>query len=129
VQVPIEIAQEQSGPFTGSIDVGPGKVSAGKKLSVAGHGFEPGETLAAQLRGKKGVAIDLGTIRVGDHGRFAASLAVPASTQPGAYTLAVAQADGDEATATVHVNRSDWKPSVVERLLDALWQLLCRIFG
>ncbi|WP_336645846.1 ExeM/NucH family extracellular endonuclease [Microbacterium sp. USHLN186] len=114
----------EPGPFQGAIELGSSKVSAGSKLAVRGTGFEPGETVTVELQPKKGTSIALGTVVVGDDGSFAASLTVPKATQPGKYTLAVSQADGDAATATVHVNRAGGVKAIVEQIVDWIWNLL-----
>jgi len=49
---------------------------------------------------------------------------VPKSTQPGKYTVAVAQADGDAATATVTVNRAGGIGGIIGGIIDWLWDLL-----
>ncbi|MGX1934446.1 ExeM/NucH family extracellular endonuclease [Microbacterium resistens] len=121
--VPITIADTQPEEFAGTIALDSSKVGAGKAVTVRGSGYAAGETVTATLRGKKGTTVDLGTIEVGADGSFTARLTVPASTHPGPYTLAVAQADGDEATATLHVNRGKGG-SVVRDILDWLWDLL-----
>ena len=48
---------------------------------------------------------------------------VPRSTHPGKYTVAVQQADGDEATATVHVNRAGGIGSIIKQIIDWVWSL------
>lgn len=125
VQVPFTIAEaEEPAEFTGSIELGSSKVAAGKSLEISGQGYQPGETVSVELRPKKGQAIDLGTVRVGDDGTFATESRVPADTHPGKYTVAVSQADGDEATATVHINRKGGAGGAVKDILDWLWGLL-----
>lgn len=119
VPVPFTIAGEEE--FAGAIDLGASKVAAGKKLQITGSGYVPGETVSVELRPKKGHPIDVGEIVVGDNGTFAASVTVPKSTKPGKYTVAVSQADGDEATATVTVNRAG---GIIKDILDWLWDLL-----
>lgn len=121
VQVPITIASEEE--FAGTIELGSSKVTAGKKLTITGEGYRPGETVTVELRPKKGAPVDLGEVVVGEDGAFQASVTVPRSTHPGTYTVAVSQADGDEATTTVSVNRGGgggW----VRDILDWLWDLI-----
>ena len=48
---------------------------------------------------------------------------MPKKAQPGKYTVAVSQADGDEATATVTVNRAGGA-SAIRDLIDWLWDLI-----
>ncbi|MBT2485087.1 MULTISPECIES: ExeM/NucH family extracellular endonuclease [unclassified Microbacterium] len=122
VQVPFTIAGEAE--FAGTIDLGSSKVAAGKKLALTGEGYQPGETVTVELRPKKGQAIDLGTVQVEDDGTFAASPTVPKNTQPGKYTVAVSQADGDEATATVTVNRAGGVGSIIKDIFDWVWDLI-----
>jgi 5'-nucleotidase len=122
VQIPITIAGEEE--FAGTIELGTTKVAAGKQLRITGEGYEPGETVAVQLRPNKGAAIDAGTIQVGADGAFTASVTVPKNAQPGKYTVAVTQADGDEATATVTVSRAGGIGGVIRDIFDWLWDLL-----
>ncbi|MFB7251448.1 ExeM/NucH family extracellular endonuclease [Microbacterium sp. NPDC056234] len=122
VQVPITITAEEPVEFAGTIEVSK-KVSAGKKLSVAGADFEPGETVTVRLQPKKGAAIDLGDVVVGEDGSFQASVTVPKNTHPGKHTVEVSQADGDTATATVTVNRGGGNGAVRD-ILDAIWDLI-----
>ncbi|WP_136055457.1 ExeM/NucH family extracellular endonuclease [Microbacterium sp. K24] len=124
VQVPFTIADEEPAEFAGTIELGSSKVTAGKKLTITGEGYEPGETVTVELRPKKGQAVEVGTIRVGDDGSFTASVTVPKKTQPGKYTVAVSQADGDEATASVTVNRAGGIGGIIGDILDWLWDLL-----
>ncbi|KQQ68517.1 ExeM/NucH family extracellular endonuclease [Microbacterium sp. Leaf320] len=124
VQVPFTIAGEEPAEFAGSIDLGSSKVAAGKKLTITGEGYEPGETVTVELRPKKGAATEVGTVQVTADGTFSTSVTVPKSTQPGKYTVAVAQADGDEATATVTVNRAGGIGGIIGGILDWLWDLL-----
>ncbi len=121
VQVPFSIAGEEPVEFAGSIDLGSSKVAAGKKLTITGEGYQPGETVNVQLRPKKGAALDVGTVQVTADGTFSTTVTVPKSTQPGKYTVAVAQADGDEATATVTVNRAG---GIIGGIIDWLWDLI-----
>ncbi|MGJ0390709.1 ExeM/NucH family extracellular endonuclease [Microbacterium sp. CGR1] len=124
VQVPFTISGEEPAEFAGSIDLGSSKVTAGKKLKVTGEGYEPGETVTVELRSKKGAATQVGTVQVKADGTFSTSVTVPKSTQPGKYTVAVAQADGDAATATVTVNRAGGIGGIIGDILDWLWDLL-----
>ena len=119
VQVPFTIAGSEPVEFTGTIEV-PKKVAAGKKLSITGADFEPGETVTVRLQPKKGSAIELGEVVVGENGSFQASVTVPKNTHPGKYSVEVAQADGDTASATVGVNRGGG----VRDVLDWLWDLI-----
>lgn len=121
VQVPFTIAGEEPVEFAGSIDLGASKVAAGKKLTITGEGYQPGETVTVELRPKKGAAIAVGTVQVTADGTFSTTVTVPKSTQPGKYTVAVAQADGDEATATVTVNRAG---GIIGGIIDWLWDLI-----
>ena len=100
-------ARSDPGPFAGTIDIGSGNAPVGKGLAIRGSGFTAGQTAAIELRGKKGEKVSLGTVKVAADGTFSASPVVPKSTQPGKYTLAVTLPNGDEATATVHVNRGN----------------------
>ncbi|MGF6823910.1 5'-nucleotidase [Microbacterium sp. ZKA21] len=120
VQVPFTIAGSEPVEFAGTIEA-PKKVSVGKKLSISGADFEPGETVTVRLQPKKGAAIDLGEVVVGEDGSFQASVTVPKGTQPGKYTVEVSQADGDSATATVTVNRGG---GAVRDILDWIWDLI-----
>lgn len=122
VQVPFTIAGEAE--FAGTIDLGSSKVAAGKKLAITGEGYQPGETVAVELRPKKGQPIAVGSIQVGDDGSFDTSVTVPKKTQPGKYTVAVSQGDGDEATATVTVNRSGGVGGIIQDIFDWLWDLI-----
>jgi 5'-nucleotidase len=119
VQVPITIEGEQA--FAGSIDLGSSKVTAGKKLKITGEGYLPGETVTVELQPKKGTPIEVGTVQVKADGTFSTSVTVPKSTQPGKYTVAVAQADGDQATATVTVTRAG---GIIGTIIDWLWDLI-----
>jgi len=119
--VPFTITGEPEPEFNGAITLDSSKVAAGKKLTISGTGYQPGETVTVQLRPKKGEPISVGTVQVGAEGSFTASVTVPKGTQPGKYTVAVAQADGDEATATVTVNRSG---GIIKDIIDWLWDLL-----
>ena len=83
-----------------------------------------GETVTVELRPKKGAAVEVGTVQVKANGTFSTSVTVPKSTQPGKYTVAVSQADGDEATATVTVNRAGGIGGIIGDILDWLWDLL-----
>jgi len=103
IQVPVEIT---AAPFEGAITVKHAKVSAGGTLTVSGTGFDAGEKLTATLQGKKKAHVSLGTVTARKDGSFRTTLTVPRSTKAGVYTLTVAQADGDAATATVHVNKA-----------------------
>ncbi|WP_406246287.1 ExeM/NucH family extracellular endonuclease [Microbacterium sp. M] len=122
VQVPFTIAGSEPVEFAGTIEV-PKKVSAGKTLSVAGADFEQGETVTIRLQPKKGDAIDLGEVVVGEDGSFQASVTVPKNTHPGKHTVQVSQADGDTATATVTVNRGGGKGAVRD-ILESIWDLI-----
>ncbi|QDE34103.1 ExeM/NucH family extracellular endonuclease [Microbacterium foliorum] len=124
VQVPFTIAGEEPAEFAGSIDLGSSKVAAGKKLTVTGEGYLPDETVTVELRPKKGSAVEVGTVQVKTDGTFSTSVTVPKSTQPGKYTVAVSQADGDEATATVTVNRAGGIGGIIGGIIDWLWDLL-----
>lgn len=124
VQVPFTIAGEEPAEFAGTIELGSSKVAAGKKLTITGEGYQPGETVTVELRPKKGQAVQVGTIQVRDDGSFSTSVTVPKKTQPGKYTVAVSQADGDEATASVTVNRAGGIGGVIGDILDWLWDLL-----
>ncbi|MGW8481833.1 ExeM/NucH family extracellular endonuclease [Microbacterium sp. NPDC055903] len=124
VQVPFTIAGEEPAEFAGTIDAAK-KVSAGKKLTVTGADFEPGETLTITLEPKKGDAVSLGTVVVDEDGTFDASVTVPKNIKAGKYTVVVAQADGDAATDTVTVNKgSGGIGGAIIDLLDWLWDLL-----
>ncbi|WP_227468269.1 ExeM/NucH family extracellular endonuclease [Microbacterium sp. YJN-G] len=96
----------EPGPFEGTIELDSWKVRAGGEMTISGEGYTPGETVTVELRPKKGDTIALSEIVVGDDGAFEESVTVPRSVHPGKHTLAVSQADGDEATQTVHVNRA-----------------------
>nr|WP_314844852.1 ExeM/NucH family extracellular endonuclease [uncultured Microbacterium sp.] len=124
VQVPFTIVEDEPAEFAGSIDLGSSKVAAGKKLQISGEGYEPGETVSVQLRPKKGAPISVGTVQVTADGTFSTSVVVPKSTQPGKYTVAVSQADGDEATATVTVNRAGGVRDIIGDLIDWLWDII-----
>lgn len=118
VQVPFTITGEAA--FAGTIDLGSSKVTAGKKLAITGEGYQPGETVTVQLRPKKGAAIEVGTVQVSQDGTFSTSVTVPKNTKAGKYTVAVSQSDGDEATATVTVNKAG---GIIGSILDWLWDL------
>ena len=122
VQVPFTIAGEEE--FAGTIALGSSKVAAGKKLDVTGEGYQPGETVTVELRPKKGQGVQVGTVQVREDGTFSTSVTVPKNAQPGKYTVAVAQADGDEATATVTVNRAGGIGGIIKDIVDWLWDLL-----
>ncbi|MEJ1089286.1 ExeM/NucH family extracellular endonuclease [Microbacterium sp. Mu-80] len=126
VTLPVVFAEGdggEPGPFEGTISLGAKKVSAGGMLAITGEAYEPGETVTVELRPKKGEPIELGTIEVGDDGTFDTMVNVPRSTHPGKYTVAVQQADGDEATATVHVNRAGGISSIIKQIIDWVWSL------
>lgn len=122
VQVPFTIAGEEE--FAGTIALGSSKVAAGKKLAITGEGYQPGETVTVELRPKKGQGVEVGTVQVRQDGTFSTSVTVPKNAQPGKYTVAVAQADGDEATATVTVNRAGGIGGIIKDIVDWLWDLL-----
>ena len=71
-------------------------------------------------------AVQVGTVQVADDGTFSTTVRVPKSTQPGKYTLAVVQADGDAATATVHVNRAGGVAGIIQQIVDWIWDLISR---
>ncbi len=124
VQVPITFAAEGEGEFTGTIEVQRNTVSAGTELSVTGVDFEPGETVTVTLESKRGNLVDLGTVVVDEDGSFAASPTVPKNTDAGRYTVIVAQADGDQATDHVTVNKGrGGAGGIVTAILDWLWDL------
>ncbi|WP_226532161.1 ExeM/NucH family extracellular endonuclease [Microbacterium paraoxydans] len=123
VTVPFTIAGEEE--FAGTIALGSSKVSAGKSLKVTGQGYEPGETVTIELRPKKGKPVEVGTVQVSADGTFSTQVTVPKSAPSGKYTVAASQADGDEATATVKVNRAG---GIIGAILDWLWELLTRWF-
>jgi len=130
VQVPFTITgdDQQPGEFAGSIELGSSKVAAGASLTVSGQGYQSGETVTVELQPKKGEALELGTVVVGDDGAFTTTVTVPKSAQPGKYTLSVSQADGDAATATVHVNRKGGVAGLVEGIVDWVTGLIGRWF-
>ncbi|MFJ4224325.1 ExeM/NucH family extracellular endonuclease [Microbacterium sp. NPDC089695] len=123
VQVPFTITAEEPEEFAGTIEVDK-KVTAGKKLRVTGADFEPGESLTIVLEPKKGKPVQVGTVQVKADGTFATSVTVPKSTPAGKYTVAVSQADGDTATATVTVNRAGGIGGIIGDILDWLWDLI-----
>ncbi|MEV4666489.1 ExeM/NucH family extracellular endonuclease [Microbacterium sp. LWO12-1.2] len=123
VEVPFTVAGEEA--FAGTITLGSTKVTAGKKLQVTGEGYVPGETVTIELQPKKGKPVEVGTVQVGADGKFSTSVTVPKSAPSGKYTVSVAQADGDAATATVTVNRAG---GIIGAILDWLWDLLTRWF-
>lgn len=129
-QVPFTIAgdDQQPGDFAGTIELDSSKVAAGKALTIRGEGYQPGETVTVELQPKKGAPLELGTVLVGDDGSFTTTVTVPKATQPGKYTLSVAQADGDAATATVHVNRKGGIAGLIEDLVDWIIGLIGRWF-
>lgn len=125
VQVPITFADAGEEEFAGTIEVEGNTVSAGKKLTVTGADFEPGETLTVTLESKKGKTIDLGTVVVDEDGTFSASLTVPKSTDAGRYDVIVAQADGDQATDKVTVNKGGGNGGgIVKAIIDWLWDII-----
>lgn len=130
VQVPFTIAgdDEQPDEFAGTIELSSSKVAAGKALTIRGEGYQPGETATVELTPKKGAARELGTVLVGDDGAFATTVTVPRDTQPGKYTVTVSQADGDAATATVHVNRKGGVVDLLEDIIGWLIGLIGRWF-
>jgi 5'-nucleotidase len=130
VQVPFTVAgdDQQPGEFAGTIELGSSKVAAGKALAISGEGYLPGETVSVQLQPKKGEAITVGTATVGDDGTFTTTVTVPKATHPGKYTVSVSQADGDAATATVHVNRKGGVAGIVQDLVGWLFGLIGRWF-
>ena len=106
-QLPFTIAGEPvDEEFAGTIELGSSKVAAGKKLTITGADYTPGETVTVTLQPKKGTPVEVGTVVVGQDGTFTTSVVVPKNTKPGKYTVSVAQADGDAASATVVVNRA-----------------------
>ncbi|WP_307861147.1 ExeM/NucH family extracellular endonuclease [Microbacterium sp. SD291] len=117
VQVPFTIAGEAE--FAGSITLESSTVLAGKTLTITGMDYAAGETVTVELRGGKGGPVSLGTIVVGDDGSFTESVVVPKGAKLGEYTVAVSQADGDEATASVIVKRGNAKGVV-----DWIWDLI-----
>ncbi|GAT72263.1 outer membrane adhesin like proteiin [Microbacterium sp. HM58-2] len=121
VQVPFTIAGEA--PFAGSIELSSSTVTAGKALTITGSGYVAGETVTVELRGGKGGPVSLGEVVVGDDGGFSQSVVVPKSTKKGAYTIAVAQADGDEATADVTVKSGNGNGGV-KGIVDWIWDLI-----
>lgn len=121
-QAPFTIAEEAE--FAGKITLGSSKVAAGKKLQITGEGYLPGETANIQLRPQKGKPIAVGTVQVRGDGTFSTSVVVPKNAQPGKYTVAVSQADGDEATATVIVNRAGGIGGFIRDAIDWIWNLL-----
>jgi len=123
VQVPFTVAggDEEPGESAGAIELEASKVAAGGSLTITGSGYQPGETVTVELRAKKGSALELGTVEADADGSFSADVVVPKSAQPGKYTLAVSQPDGDEATAIVHVNR---KGGAAKGVLDWVHDLL-----
>ncbi|MCI1017469.1 ExeM/NucH family extracellular endonuclease [Microbacterium sp. C5A9] len=122
--VPFTIADEKPAEFAGAIDLGSSKVAAGKKLQITGEGYEPGETVTVELRPKKGAPLEVGTVQVRADGSFSTAVTVPKNAQPGKYTVAVSQADGDEATATVTVNRAGGIGGIIGGIIDWLWDLI-----
>ncbi|MGO4681115.1 ExeM/NucH family extracellular endonuclease [Microbacterium sp. 2MCAF23] len=132
VDLPITVAG-QTGPFQGTVEVaGNGKVQAGGPVAIHGAKFTPGQTVTLELRGKKGEVVALGTAVVGVDGAFSAAPVVPKSTQPGKYTLAVVQADGNQATAAVQVSRGNGHGGVLEvigTVFGWVWDLLKSFFG
>ena len=122
VQVPFTITGEPE--FAGTIELGSSKVTAGKKLGIAGEGYVPGETVTVQLRPAKGAPIDVGTITVGADGSFQAPVTVPKNTKAGDYTVAVSQADGDEATAAVTVKKASFLGGIIGGIIDWILDLI-----
>jgi 5'-nucleotidase len=53
---------------------------------------------------------------------------VPKNTKAGKYTVAVSQADGDEATASIAVNKAGGVGGIIGAIVDWLWDLLGRWF-
>lgn len=125
VQVPITFADAGEEEFAGTIEVQGNTVSAGKKLAVTGEDFTPGETVTVTLESKKGKLVELGTVVVDEDGSFSASLTVPKNTDAGRYTVIVAQADGDQATDQVTVNKGGGNGGgVVKAIVDWLIDLI-----
>jgi len=126
ITLPFTVAEgePEPGPFEGTISTGASKVSAGGTLKVSGSTFTPGETVTIELRPKKGEALPAGEVKVGEDGSFSTTITVPKKAQPGPYTVAVTQADGDEATASVHVNRAGGIGKIIQDLLDWIWDLI-----
>lgn len=125
VQVPITFADAGEEEFAGTIEVQGNTVSAGKKLTVTGADFTPGETVTVTLESKKGKLVELGTIVVDEDGSFSASLTVPKKTDAGRYTVIVAQADGDQATDQVTVNKGGGNGGgIVKAIVDWLIDLI-----
>ncbi|WP_217183023.1 ExeM/NucH family extracellular endonuclease [Streptomyces sp. AC495_CC817] len=123
-KVPFTIAGEPEPEFNGAITLDSSKVTAGKKLTVNGTGYEPGETVTVQLQPKKGQPLTLGTVTVRADGTFTTSVVVPKATPAGKYTVAVAQADGDKATATVTVNKAGGVGGIIGAILGWLWDII-----
>ncbi|MFF5625649.1 ExeM/NucH family extracellular endonuclease [Microbacterium sp. NPDC012755] len=121
-QVPFTIAGQPV--FAGTIALDSSKVTAGKKLTITGKGYQAGETVTVQLQPKKGQPLTLGTVQVRADGTFSTSVVVPKSVPAGKYTVAVAQADGDKATATVTVNKAGGIGGIIGAILDWLWDII-----
>ncbi|MEJ1921842.1 ExeM/NucH family extracellular endonuclease [Microbacterium sp. KHB019] len=128
VRVPITFADAGEEEFEGTIEVKGNTVSAGKKLAVSGDDFTPGETVTVTLESKKGKLVELGTVVVDEDGSFSASLTVPKNTDAGRYTVIVAQADGDQATDQVTVNKGGGNGGglggIIKAVVDWLWDLI-----
>ncbi len=86
------------------IELSANSVVAGGEISVSGTGFTPDADLQFELRS---TPVQLGTAAADADGAFAATLTIPANTEPGAHTLAVILADGTEVTAELTVAAAD----------------------
>ena len=71
-----------------------------------------------------GAPIEVGSVQVAADGTFATAVMAAQNAQPGKYTVAVSQADGDEATATVTVTRAGGIGGIIGGILDWLWDLI-----
>jgi 5'-nucleotidase len=121
-QVPITIAG--AAVFTGTLALGSPSTVAGGRLAIAGSGFTPNAALTVSLRPTEGAPAVEAPLVAGSTGAFGASLVVPKGIAPGAYTVVVTQADGQEATAKVIVVRSAEEEAVIRKIADLLWDLV-----
>jgi len=90
-------------PDAPTVAVDPQRVAAGDEVRVTGAGLEPGAAYAIELRS---TPVTLGTVEADTDGGLAATVEVPASTPPGAHTIALVQDGETVAAAALEVTAS-----------------------
>jgi len=78
----------------------PGDVTAGQALRVSGSGFAPGDYDIVL----HSTPVTLGTVAVGAGGALAATVTIPAATDPGAHTLLIEQGGSVVASVALTVS-------------------------